>query len=291
MKRTATSRKNLWPFSDKRTSPRQTTAARGGIAAHSRTEKRGADQPKSVGTYRGYRISKTPDGEYYSSLDTQSWYSTQAQLKRAIDSYFKGRENPLALSTLASLPGVNDFGKKVAKFVKGSKRNPRNPVDGAVAMSERFHGRPVQDIVEIVEDVHVHTVLAELGALTKLVVKGCHGTVDLTFDDDTILCSNEEGSQLYIRGGDQSVELAEFEIEAPHHDFEDLGLVKEIRYYTTKDHLGSEGGEATYFHHFGEDDQAEGRKPRLPRLIYSTRDNLLSLKGGGYVVDPEGIRN
>lgn len=90
---------NPWPFS--RPDARQTTPASGGIAHHS---KRGRAndlnalflKAKSApaGRYRGYTIGKTPEGEFFSSLDTGSWYETKAKVQRAIDAYLKGRANP-----------------------------------------------------------------------------------------------------------------------------------------------------------------------------------------------------
>ncbi len=140
------------------------------------------------------------------------------------------------------------------------------------------------------EDVHEHEHLAELGELKLLkVIAPDKAIVTLTgFSSGRHKCflaSNEDGTQLYIRGGDQSVDLDQFGIEKPYHDFEDLGQMKQIRYFTTKDHLGNEGGTATYYHVLAE----EGG--RRPRIVYSTKDQLLQIVGGSYVIEPEGIRN
>lgn len=200
------------------------------------------------------------------------------------------RENPgivpLGLYDLAALDAA---GKGIFKKLHNGRRNP---MDAATEQYESFHGRPSEKIVEVVEDVHYHSALAQLGALRQLRVKAADGTTVYlaNFGADCLLCSNEDGTQLYIRGGDQEVDLAQFGIDSPH-DFEDLGEVKQIRYYTTKDHLGSEGGEAEYYHNFGEEDVERGQKARRPRLRYSTRDKLLSFVGGAYVVKPEGIAN
>jgi hypothetical protein len=159
-------------------------------------------------------------------------------------------------------------------------------------MSERFHGRPVTEVLEVKERVHVHEHLAELGELQRLKVKALDGgIVTLTGFNGALLCSNEDGSQLYIRGGDQSVDPSQFAVEKPYHDTEDLGEVVKIWYFTTKEHLGSEGGTASYHHEFGEEDRERGTRPRRPRLEYSTRDQRLSFTGGAYTVEPEGIRN
>ena len=168
-----------------------------------------------------------------------------------------------------------------------------NPGEAAAEMSERFHGRPVTEVLEVEEQVHYHEHLADLGELEHLKVKALDGgIVTLTGFDGAILCSNEDGSQLYIRGGDQSVDLAPFAVEKPYHDFEDLGEVVKLWYYTTKDHLGDQGGTASYHHTLSEEDfERRGTRTRRPRLQYSTRDQLLSFSGGRYTVEDEGIKN
>jgi hypothetical protein len=192
-----------------------------------------------------------------------------------------GAANAYAVCTAA---GTRNKGKR--------KRNPPNPADAAASMSERFHGRPVIEVKEVIEGVHYHTHLAELGELELLKVRALDGIIVRLEDfSGALLCSNEDGTQLFIRGGDQSVDPEEFGVEEPFHDKEELGEVIEVRYYTTKDHLGDDGGEATYYHEFGEDDKEEGRKPRRPRLHYSVRDSRLSFAGGGYRVEAEGIVN
>jgi hypothetical protein len=200
-----------------------------------------------------------------------------------------GRKN-LVDPTTAGLLG-SELGKLADKLKKRATKHG-NPAEAAAEMSERFHGRPVTEVLEIEERVHVHEHLAELGELERLKVKALDGgIVTLTGFDGALLCSNEDGSQLYIRGGDQSIDPSEFAVDKPYHDKEDLGEVVKIWYFTTKEHLGSEGGTASYHHEFGEEDKERGTRPRRPRLEYSTRDQRLSFTGGAYAVEPEGIRN
>ena len=59
-----------------------------------------------------------------------------------------------------------------------------------------------------------------------------------------------------------------------------LGEVRAVEYFTTKDHLGSEGGTAIYRHKF--------EKP-YPELQYDVRNEQLIFSGGKYVILPEGI--
>ena len=88
------SKKNIWPFSDAK--KRGVIPASGGLAkfAGARAPSKAAVSDRALGSYKGYKVFRTPDGEFFSSLDPDSWYETKAQLQRAIDWYKKGRVNP-----------------------------------------------------------------------------------------------------------------------------------------------------------------------------------------------------
>jgi hypothetical protein len=192
---------------------------------------------------------------------------------------------------------------KANKNNRGRRPNPRNPVPAAQARYESFHGRPSTELIDVHTSMHEHSVLSGLGELVKLVVIAADGTkvtiknfgVD-AHGQPCILSQNEEATQLFIDGGDQSVELSEFGIYEPYHEMETLGQVRNVYYFTTKDHLGDQGGTATYNHKFGgfrEVRLPSGRVRRkrspLPDLIYDTRNKLLYFSGGGYSLPDEGI--
>ena len=177
-------------------------------------------------------------------------------------------------------------------------KGKRNPAGAAASMYEKFHGRPSGELVEVDKPVHYHAHRAALGELEKLTVKSNDGgLVDLEGFGDAVLCSNERGTQLYIEGGDQAVKLSAFGIGKPYHDVEDLGEVTKLWYFTTKDHLGDQGGEASYHHTLSEEKKTrmsygfgERRAPK-PRLLYDVLNQGLAFAGGEYSVEPEGIRN
>lgn len=224
-----------------------------------------------------------------------------------------GTRNPLALSSLASLPGVSSLGKKAQRFAKTGKLNPRNPEVAAIQGYEMFHGRAPQETVTVEYDLHYHAHLWAIGDLVKLAVENDNGRkVDLSRFEDRqgnvcLLCGNEPieidgkpvATQLYLRGGDQRVSLDDFDIGEPYHDVEYLGEVIKIWYYTTKDHLGDQGGEATYHHKTGEERRyrdkefgvVRGRKVPRPRLVYDVLNEQLQFAGGEYTIEVEGIRN
>jgi len=99
MKRRVPKRKNLFGFGQsKALSARQTTPARGGIAAHARGQREEKQQYRKTahiaGSYGGYKIFKTEDGEFYSTLDPDSMFSTKKQVQAFVDWWQKGHANP-----------------------------------------------------------------------------------------------------------------------------------------------------------------------------------------------------
>lgn len=224
-----------------------------------------------------------------------SWRKTKKQTKKALRRL-----------------GVTDWDRPISqkkpkrRANKGGRRNPRNPVDAARARYESFHGRPSEELLEIATPIHEHSVVSGLGELRKLVVIAPDGR-KVTIKNfgvnragqPAILSQNEAATQLFIDGGDQSVNLEDFGIFEPYHEWETLGEVQNVYYFTTKDHLRPEdGGTATYNHRFGgmgEFRTSTGRKvrrrSRRPTLIYDARNQLLYFAGGGYTLPDEGIAN
>jgi hypothetical protein len=175
------------------------------------------------------------------------------------------------------------------------KRKTKNPAAEAIEGYEAFHGRQPDEFVTVSRQVHFHKHLSGAGKLKKLVVLPVSGKrrVVLSGFGGALLAFNEQRSQLFIEGGDQSVDVTVFGIDERPHELETLGQVKAIEYFTTKDHLGDEGGTATYVHRFrttNENGQhVTIRIARYPDLIYRTLDKQLEFSGGSYTILPEGI--
>ena len=168
----------------------------------------------------------------------------------------------------------------------------RNPYEAAAAASEGFHGRAVEEKIEIVTPEHRHDYLAAVGQLIKLEVLAPDSDreiIPLKGFDGSWLSMNEKRNQLFICGGDQSLtetQLQQFGVDLETlHETEVLGPLAACTYYTVKYHLGDEGGEADYRHLFGE----EGGK--LPVLIYRVRDRQVEIAGGSYTIPDEGVTN
>jgi hypothetical protein len=175
------------------------------------------------------------------------------------------------------------WAKKERLLSKVSGEFHSNPAEAARAVSEEFHGRPVKEMIPVTERKHYHKFLAELGELRQFVVVTHDGRhkVKMNKFGGALLCANEEKNQLFVKGGDQSVNLRDFGIRHSH-EVEDLGELRQVDYFTTKEHLGSEGGTAVYFHKFS--------RP-FPSLHYHVRDSSLEISGGRYTITAEGIEN
>ncbi len=142
--------------------------------------------------------------------------------------------------------------------------------------------------IKIITDIHEHEHVAAFGELVALVIMPERGSRAIKLSgfetrqgQPAFLTTNEKRTQLFVDGGDQSVNVATFGIGKPVHETEVLGSLYSVDYYTTKDHLGKDGGEAVYHHVFS--------KKRRPVVIYDTVNSLLYLAGGRYENLDEGI--
>jgi hypothetical protein len=309
---------NPWPFS--RPDARRTTPATGGIAHHmAKAGKRGTAGPVDSGTHKGYKISRTSDGEFFSSLDPQSWFETKRQTKEHIDRYLKGRANPGLRFSAHQLPNKewrivdNEQGDEVrtvktraaavqavasmnarnSRFTPSSGRRRRNPAAASADVFEEFHGFKPSEVVTVTKHVHHHEHLAALGKLVLLEVYGVDKQGHkISGFKNAILACNEDRNQLFIEGGDQTVDLSDFGI-SKGHETETLGKVTNIGYQTNKTHLGDEGGNAVYVHKFRSTNQGGKhvtvKIARCPDLIYDVRNEQLLFSGGSYEILAEGI--
>lgn len=175
-----------------------------------------------------------------------------------------------------------------AAWIQGYKGNygARNPESSAASMYETFHGRPSTEVLEVEESVHYHENLAALGELVELkVATPTRKDVTINFDSGTQLASNEDGTQLYIIGGDQSLDLGEMGFKGPAADKEcvDLGILYELTYHTQKSFHKFKPTD--YYHALGEETGDQ------PRLLYDRVNCLLSVAGGSYEIKDVGITN
>jgi len=179
----------------------------------------------------------------------------------------------------------------------------RNPADLATDAYEKFQGHPPEHVDIFLTREHEHEYTAQVGELIEMVIvpEGQRKGVRLHGFDGTRLTMNEKlgdpdryYDQLFLVGGDQSVDVRAFGIEHPHEK-ETLGKVTEITYYTTKTHLDPrDGGEADYNHRFAEETAGKNAKLRIlksPMAGYDMLNQTISIWGGVYSLEAEGIRD
>jgi hypothetical protein len=170
------------------------------------------------------------------------------------------------------------------KRVPQTRRRNADTAAAAAALSEKFHGRPVRKVREIVEAYEETTDLAELGRLVELqILEGSH-VRPLEFRGDVRVGCTPDGGQIYFEGGDQEIDLEALGLKRwLPKDHVTLGPVARIAYFTSKAFHDFEP--STYEHEFGEE------RGVMPLLHYDVRNRKLYLTGGSYQVRPEGIVN
>jgi hypothetical protein len=185
------------------------------------------------------------------------------------------------------------------------KENPsklkNNPNNEAAQMYSKFHGKPSTSILEFKEREHVHSHLSQLGTLSelkvvlnpldsqskqRLVTLAASGGAAAHDDSKAVhLCSSEDGTSLYLVGGDQALDLKALGMFASA-DIKDLmviGVIDEVTYRTQKNF--DKFKTLDYFHGLGE---VTGKQPML---LYKPRDKKMLIAGGQYLVKREGITN
>jgi len=197
--------------------------------------------------------------------------------------------------------------------VAGASRNPkrrgkRNPESSAASMYETFHGRPSQETIALTETEHYHTHVATLGTCCGFLIddgsrtfaiglsgytwnpraKGpgkMRGGFEKTDEnaEDVLLTSNEDGTQLFVDGGDQSLDLDGLDITGAEAEHESiiLGQVALVGYETAKKFDDFET--IQYVHEFSED--SHGPLPVLRYMRLNGKGARMFLDGGVYQVE------
>jgi hypothetical protein len=187
-------------------------------------------------------------------------------------------------------------------------RYKTNPEADSASMYETFHGRPSQETIVLEQDEHYHTHVATLGTCCGFLIdddtrtfaiglsgyewnprakgpgKG-HGAFEKKDDDaeEVLLTSNEDGTQLFVDGGDQSLDLDGLDItgaEAEHESIV-LGQVCLVAYETQKKFDGFET--IQYVHEFSE--ESKGPLPMLRYMRLNGKGARMFLDGGVYKVE------
>lgn len=189
--------------------------------------------------------------------------------------------------------------KRAGKRAPGAKRkrNPGQAEELAVQRYVEFHGEEPGKVYTIKSKDKLKTPgkLSGVGFLKGLSIVSLASGEEIPlngFKGALLARDPKTGDQLYIEGGDQSVPLKRFGFDDPK-EIETLGPITSIVYNTTKKHL-EDGGKGDYEHDFGTDRRGDRHvrlnKARLPLAVYDTRNKQITIAGGSYTIDEEGIR-
>jgi hypothetical protein len=174
------------------------------------------------------------------------------------------------------------------------KRNPRTSLNDAAALSESWHGRPAERATDYNEAFRYRGSLTDLGRLQEIaVLETDRKAMLIRFPPVrdkkgkivyTRLASSENGKQLYIVGGDQSLDLGALGIvgEEAEKDLIPIGEVHHVVYVTAKQHLGkADKVRGPYQHVLGENSGV------MPILMYDRLNQQCGFAGGNYHIDPQ----
>ena len=187
-------------------------------------------------------------------------------------------------------PSAAELRKAVSKSAK-AKRNGGRKVRRNSAMEEAadryefFHGKGPETVTEVTAKVRERDVFSGIGKLKKLfIITDEDFELEYAGFGDALLAQDVGGGQLYIIGGNQRMNLADFDLDDDGRQYYALGALHRVHYDTEKTHLPPEsGGKAVYDHEFGENGG------RLPIVIYDALNEQLILAGGSYTLPSVGI--
>jgi hypothetical protein len=99
-----------------------------------------------------------------------------------------------------------------------------------------------------------------------------------------MLTSAEDGRQLFVQGGDQSIDLKALGMDSEKRDNMLIGTITQITYRTRKSFDDNKA--IDYYHDLGK----EGSKGVMPVLIYHPRSEKMEVSGGRYHIAPPDRR-
>ena len=289
-------RRNPW-FS--RPDARRTTPASGGIAHHMKRSGATAKKAAAVAGKKSGGPLSVPDEKTLADgfkrglsladmLGARNPATERSRvLQDAISHWRQARKKVFGETAKKYDARIKELGRELRQEFK------RNPAAASAEVFQEFHGFEPSEVITVTKKVHYHKHLAAAGKLVQLDVWGIDERGHkISGFKGAFLAFNESKNQLFVEGGDQSVNLADFGIDSAH-ELETLGRLTDIGYQTNKTHLGDEGGEAVYVHKFRTTND-NGKHvvvkiARYPDLIYDVRNEQLLMSGGSYEILREGI--
>ena len=181
---------------------------------------------------------------------------------------------------------VEQLKKAAADLGYPVRVNP-NGDEAAAELYEEFHGRGHKEILELQEPEARGVTLTSLGDLVALAVipEKTRKWIELDFKGCAVkLASNAKGTQLYLVGGDQSLEADYLaKLNGTGKELIELGEANSIVYRASKSQ--TDFTPTDWEHHFGEEGGLR------PIAAYDTRTKRILLVGGDYTIEAPGIIN
>lgn len=352
----ASTKRNLWGIGEKHAHYTRTSS--GGFRAVAKTPKRTVSKTRTP-VFRddqGFYTKFDPDSRFDTREDAQRFLKAWKKNPKAAaklprrkrndvideaakagmglqDAIYEGYSIPYTVTRRAiseALKGKDALKKAVLKNLQSklqkanpkTKRGKKNPDQEAADLYESFHGKPSEEEITVVDKIHRHGHLGALGALVCCKIDTPTGlAVTLSFDNPApYLCSSEDGKQLYIKAGNQEVDLEALKMDGPEwvkdrmvlgcfsparcpkchedvekngsdpvkprcencgHKFDEADLYN-IIYQTEKSF--DDFSLVDYAHDLGEPDEGSKLRRDAPYLEYEPRNKLLYVTGGNYEI-------
>ena len=209
---------------------------------------------KKSGSFKGYTLyQKLDTGEYLvPALDKESRFDTLKDAREFVNSWTKHQKNP-------KRKRISGPFSEAGKLVGGITRGATRPVDEFLGTAGKVGGYLDSQIGRALNPDHKDT-----------------GPV--------LLCSSEDGQQLHLVGGDQSLDIEALDITGDMASKESIviGDITNITYHTRKNFDGKPE-EFDYTHKAGE------ITGDLPTLRYDRINRQLFIDGGAYKIEkPKG---
>jgi len=220
----------------------------------------------------------------------------------------KGRRNPTVRIGSRKVKVTRAGARVIRRLVahdrlRGGRTNGRrasNPAEESEQMYRMFHGRDADQTVEYISEEHEHSTLWGLGDLSQITVEtAARGRyiIDVAkvprgdkYPDPSllpmarrvVLAASEDGRQLYLVSGDQSLDTKALGLaDADVKDNTLIGVVTNVVYQTAKSFHKFEL--TNYTHKLGEETGHQ------PVLVYHPRTPSMEIVGGRYRIERAGI--
>lgn len=253
-----------------------------------------------------FGMRRNPEGDMLSSTEYRLGYNLgQTDKNTAMLPKTRGELQAVFTANFGSAPLANlawfeggyraGYGTRNPMMANPRRRcNPDSETEGdgspeyeeAARTAELFHGRPIQEIIEVEEEVKTPRWYVSIGPLIKLKIRPLTSKriVPLKFntgEKDTVhLFTSPNGRQFYLRGGDQELDIEALGMGPTTKWFRDLMIIGEAREITYRDKKKFHQFSLTdYFHKLGEVTKQK------PSLVYNSLAKKLEIVGGQYEIE------